>query len=176
MKSFLFLLTLLLANTLAYTAEPTEFEVGGFHFKRPADWKWIQPTSPMRKAELQVPSPAGNADITFFHFGSGQGGGVQANIQRWLSQFKEPVEQLKAQTAVHQVGTTKITFLQAYGTFLSGMPGQPSTPQAGYAMRGAILESSDGDVYVKMTGPATAVDAAGAAFDAMITGCLPKAP
>ena len=35
--------------------------------------------------------------MVFFHFGPGAAGGVQANVQRWLGQFKEPADKLKAQ-------------------------------------------------------------------------------
>jgi hypothetical protein len=37
-----------------------------------------------------------------------------------------------------------------------------------YAMRGAILASEEGDVYIKMTGPADVVETAGPAFDQMV--------
>ena len=48
------------------------------------------------------------------------------------------------------------------------MPGGPTTPLKDYALNGAILESSGGDVYVKMTGPQAVVKLAEPAFDKMI--------
>ncbi len=153
----------------AFAAEPVEFSVGDFLFQRPSEWAWVQPSSAMRKAELRVEGPEGDAEITFFHFGSGQGGTPEANISRWLGQFQEPLEQLDAKTAQQQSGKTKVSFVQARGTFLSGMPGGPTEPRQNFALRGAILESPEkGDVYVKMTGPATTVDAAGEVFDALV--------
>jgi hypothetical protein len=147
---------------------PLEFQVGAFNFLRPDAFVWIPPTSAMRKAELSVSGETGAAEITFFHFGAGQGGTPQANIQRWLSQFQEPLEQLNASTATQQIGATNVTLLSAQGTFLSGMPGQPTSPMPGFALRGAILEHADGDVYVKMTGPASTVEGAAEAFDRMV--------
>ena len=69
-----------------------------------------------------------------------------------------------------RVGNTTVTFVKAAGTFSSGMPGGPTTPLKDYALRGAILESPTGDVYVKMTGPQKVVKHAEPAFEEMIRG------
>ncbi len=36
---------------------PGTFKVGEFTFTRPAGWEWVEVTSSMRKAQLQVPGP-----------------------------------------------------------------------------------------------------------------------
>lgn len=148
----------------ASAADPVEFGVGEFQFERPEGWQWIVPSSPMRKAQLSVPGEPEAAEVTFFHFGAGQGGGVQANVDRWFGQFQNATN---AQTS-EAVGSTNVTFVKAAGTFLSGMPGGPLTPKENYALRGAILESPGGDVYVKMTGPAGIVEKAQEAFSKMV--------
>jgi len=152
----------------APAADPVEFQVGAFFFHRPVDWKWVNPESAMRKAELEVPGDDGPAEVTFFHFGKGQGGSVQANLQRWLGQFEEPIEELDAKQAEQKAGDTEVAMIQAKGTFLSGMPGGPVSALKNYALLGAILQHTDGDVYVKMTGPAATVDAAAEEFEQMI--------
>jgi hypothetical protein len=48
------------------------------------------------------------------------------------------------------------------------MPGGPTTPLKDYALRGAILESPAGDVYVKMTGPKAVAKLAEPSFEKMI--------
>jgi hypothetical protein len=156
------------ASAPAAATQPLEFSAGGFSFPRPLTWQWIPSSSPMRKAELRAETPAGRAEVVFFHFGPGQGGSVQANIERWLGQFVEPVEELGAQTAQEEAGGTRVTLLQAAGTYLAGMPGQQPTPQPGFAMRGAILEHPGGDVYVRMTGPKEAVEVASQDFENMV--------
>jgi hypothetical protein len=124
----------------------------------------------MRKAQLAVASGEGGAgEIVFFHFGPGQGGGVQANVDRWLAQFA-PREHSAQRT--EEVEGRKVTFVEATGTFQSGMPGAPPTPMNGFALRGAILESNQGDVYVKFTGPAPMVVTATPAFEAMVRGAM----
>jgi hypothetical protein len=145
---------------------PVEFTVGAFQFDRPEDWGWIVPSSPMRKAQLSVPGTGGGdaGEVTFFHFGAGQGGGVKQNVDRWLGQFQNPVSDTRSE----KVGNTTVTLVEASGTFSSGMPGGPTTPKQGYALRGAILENAQGDVYVKLTGPESLVKAAASAFEKMV--------
>ena len=58
--------------------------------------------------------------------------------------------------------------MKAEGTFGSGMPGGPTTPMKDYALRGAILESPSGDVYVKMTGPKAIVKEAAPTLEKMV--------
>jgi len=151
---------------MAKAADPVEFTVGSFVFARPESWGWVVPSSPMRKAQLSVPGVDGSApaEVTFFHFGAGQGGSVQANVDRWFKQFSDGYTDARTE----QAGSTTITFVKAVGTFSSGMPGGPTTPMKGYALRGAILESPSGDVYVKMTGPETVVKRAEPALEKMV--------
>ena len=165
---------LLALSVLAARAGDTSvFEAGDFKFAVPTGWNSVVPSSPMRKAELHVPGPdgtgkAGEAVVTVFHFGPGQGGGVQQNIDRWFGQFDGDNDAKGASTAKETNGAVPVTFARARGTFQSGMPGQPSTPLEGQSLIGAILESPNGDVYVKMTGPAPTVEKAEPAFVQMI--------
>ena len=123
----------------AHAADPATFTVGAFTFKRPAAWAWVPVNSTMRKAQLHVPDPTNpsgpGADVTFFHFGAGQGGGVDANISRWLGQFEEKGDQLKPAIESADVKGTKVTRVRvASGTFSSGMPGGPTTPMTGVGL------------------------------------------
>lgn len=157
-----FLMLLAPANAL----EPIVFEVGSFSFQRPSDWKWIVPSSSMRKAQLDFEGAGGGkAETTFFHFGAGQGGGIEANVQRWFSQFQNS----ETGRIEEVVGITRVVFVTAKGTFLSGMPGTTPVPLENHSLRGAILEdATGGDVFVKTTGPTEVVEAASPAFDKMV--------
>jgi hypothetical protein len=166
-------LLLALSVCLAPAEETANFTAGVFKFAVPAGWNSVTPSSSMRKAEIYVPGPegtgkAGEAIITVFHFGPGQGGTVQQNVDRWFGQFDGDNDTKGAATAKETIGTVPVTFARARGTFQSGMPGQPTTPLEGQALLGAILESPNGDVYVKMTGPAPTVEKAEPAFVQMI--------
>ncbi len=160
------LFPLLLATAPAeQPAEPVK--VGPFTFTVPEGWKKVTPSSPMRKAQLEVAQGSDKAEVTFFQFGAGQGGSPADNVARWFAQF--PGSEDKRKTENVQAGAVKITFATTEGTFSSGMPGGPTTPMTGYALYGAILESPDGDVYVKMTGPEAVVKSATEAFKKMVS-------
>jgi hypothetical protein len=149
-----------------FAIEPAEFQVGNFNFDRPSGWKWVVPSSAMRKAQLSVPgADGGTVDVTFFHFGQGQGGGVQANVDRWFAQFGNS----NTSQSEEKVDATRVVHVQARGTFQSGMPGGPTTPLENYALLGAILsDDQNGDVFVKMTGPAAVVESAKPLFSEMV--------
>ena len=166
------LLALLTAAPVVRAADPATFTVGAFTFKRPPTWQWVVANSPFRKAQLHVAdptNPAGpGADVVFFTFGPGQGGDANQNISRWIGQFDKP-ESVNPVVESATIKGTKVTRVRVEtGTFSSGMPGQPATPMANYGLYGAILESPQGDVYIKLTGPTEIVKAAAANFEGMI--------
>jgi len=152
---------------------PVVFSIGDFLFTRPATWDWVIPSSAMRKVQLAVPDPdkgAGvKADVSFFYFGKDQGGTVQANIDRWAKQFSSPDgTPARATTESRVIGSTPVTFVSAAGSFTAGMLDGSESAQSHFALRGAILENQTGNVFVKMTGPKSLVDAASPIFDSMI--------
>jgi hypothetical protein len=158
--AFVFLLLL----SPAMRADET-FKVGPFTFAVPEGWTKVQPSSPMRNAQLEVAQGPAKAEITFFHFGGGSGTAAD-NVKRWFGQFAD--SESKQKTEAVDAGKVKITFASTEGTFSSGMPGGPTSPMTGYALYGAILENPNGDVYVKMTGPEAVVKSATAAFKQMV--------
>ena len=153
---------------------PATFKVSTFTFTRPATWQSIEPSSTMRKAQLKITDDKtkGTAEVIFFHFGAGAGGDTQSNVTRWFSQFEEPREKINARTEETTVGSHKVTYVYAEGTYRSGMPGASATPMSGYELAGAIIEDSDGSVFVRMTGPKDLVKSALPDFKKMIEGAL----
>ncbi|MEM7385678.1 MAG: hypothetical protein AAF514_12100, partial [Verrucomicrobiota bacterium] len=135
------------------------FEVVGLTFKTPKGWVSEKPSSSMRKAQLVVPGKkkGQEAEVVYFYFGPGQGGTVQANVDRWFGQFKEPKDQLEARTTKETVNKTNVTFVRAKGTFMSGPPFGQKVPKPGYAMLAAIVETDKGPIFIKMTGPENTV-------------------
>lgn len=160
MKFLLCAIIALFSAVASRAEEHTTFEVGPFAFHRPASWDWIEVNFPMRKAQLKVPGKDGNeaAEIVFFFFGSGQGGDAKANTDRWLHQFQSKPGADKVDS--RDLGGAKVTLVSTEGTYQGGMPGAPSNPKEGYALIGAIMEHSDGNVFVKMTGPTASVNSA----------------
>jgi hypothetical protein len=176
MKSFAAALLALfcIASTVRAAESAATFEVGGLKFTRPATWKSVEPTSSMRKAQLIAPGKDGKGDgeVLFFHFGPGNGGGTQANVDRWLGQFSEPKDKIGAKTEEKTIGKTKVVFVQAEGTYKSGMPGGPQTPLADQGLRGAIIEAEGGSIFIRMTAPKLMATFHEKDFRAMVEGAL----
>jgi hypothetical protein len=173
MKRLALLLLCLFGAVTLRAEDPATFPVGGLTFKRPADWAWVPVNSPMRKAQLKVPGGKGDesADITFFHFGPDSGGDIQSNAQRWVSQFRGNENAAKIET--QDIGGAKVTLVSTEGTYSSGMPGGPTTTLENYALLGAIIEQPDGNVFVKMTGPAPLVKESRKKFLDFLATALP---
>ena len=83
-------------SILSINAQTEKFSAGGISFEGPKGWQSQKPSSSMRKAQFVIKDKNGTAEVVFFHFGPGAAGGVKANVERWLGQFKEPVDQVKA--------------------------------------------------------------------------------
>ncbi len=153
---------------VAVAEDTAKFTVGAYEFSRPAEWKSIQPTSPMRKAQLQIPGKDGGkpADITFFFFGEGNGGGVEPNVQRWLGQItgKPDANKVEAQ----DFNGVKVTVVSAEGTLKAAPMAGITDELPDAALLGAILEHADGAVFVKMTGPASLVKESREKFLALV--------
>ena len=119
----------------------------------------------MRKAQFS----AGAAEVVFFYFGPSGGGGVKANVDRWMGQFQAAKNQ---KVESKEVGGVKVTYARATGTFMTGRPFGPKTPKEGYALLGAIVEGKQGAIFVKMTGPEAAVQANAEKMKGMVEGAL----
>ena len=163
---------LFLAAALAEDAG--KFSVGAFAFSRPADWKSIEPTSPMRKAQLQIPGKDGGkpADITFFFFGEGNGGGVEPNVQRWLGQLAGKPDASKVET--QDFNGVKVTLVTTEGTLKANPMSGIAEELPDAALLGAILEHAEGAVFVKMTGPASLVKSSREQFLALVKSATEK--
>lgn len=149
-----------------FAAEPVKVTIDQFTFVGP-EGVIDQPTaSPMRKAYWQWKKGDQVVDLTFFAFGPGQGGDVNSNIQRWFGQFSG--SEGKAESATVEVNGIPITFARTEGTFSSGMPGGPTTALPNQALCGAILETKNGLIFVKMTGPIDLVREHEKAFTEMV--------
>ena len=96
--------------------------------------------------------------MTVFYFGPSSGGGVDANIDRWIGQMSQPSGGSSAelaQRASEEVHGMPVHIVSVDGTYNAGsMGGGASGPLEGYRMVGAIVEGPQGSVFFKLTGPA----------------------
>jgi hypothetical protein len=148
----------------------------GIKWTVPSNWK-SEAQRPMRLATYTIPPAAGDSDpgeCGVYYFGQGQGGSVQANMDRWIGQFQSKEPAKRDQRTIHGL---KVTTVDVSGVY-SGMGGpnaQPGAPpKAGYRLLGAIVEGPQGSVFFKLTGPAKTVTQNQAAFDKMLASLSPE--
>jgi hypothetical protein len=149
--------TALLLPTLGHAGEgKLEIANAGLTFTFEAPWKAVESSSPMRAGTLQVAVEGVEKPLeaVFYYFGAGQGGDVDANVNRWYSQFEGEPEKSREEL---KAGDKTVTIVKAYGTYLDGPPFGAKTPKAGYALLGAIVPAAEANVFIKLTGPKDAV-------------------
>jgi hypothetical protein len=170
MKGLLIMFALAVAATLGLAET-----AGGINWKAPTSWK-AQAQRPMRAATYTVPKAAGDpedGECAVFYFGPGQGGGVDANIKRWIGQFDAPAggpADKLAKTSKSTVNGLPVTRIDLTGTYKpsAGPMMQASGSKPGYRLLGAIVEGPEGGVFFKFTGPAKTVAAQQAVFETLL--------
>ena len=168
MKTLVLFYLLMSAAFLSAADSQKQFKVAERTFEVPSTWTAVTPSSKMRKAQFK----AGSVEIVVFFFGSGSGGSAEANVNRWIGQFKEPKEELSSKVEKKKIKTATITTVSAKGTYMSGSPFGQKTPMPNYAMRGAIIECKGGPIFIKMTGPSVDVTKSTPDFDKTIKSGL----
>lgn len=130
----------------------------------------------MRAANYVIPAAAGDSkdgELAVYYFGSGQGGGVEANIKRWIGQFQAPgggPADALAKRSTKTVNGIEVTILDLSGTYMvKPFPMAPkATPTPGYRMLAAIAQGADAPVFFKLTAPEKTADSAEAEFHAIV--------
>ena len=135
----------------------------------PKRWT-MEPARQMRIATYGIPIAEGDTDAgecAVFYFGSGQGGDVEMNISRWVSQFENAQKPGRSERDVKGL---HVTIVHIAGTYLA--PGGPMMQSQGkrenYRLLGAIVGAPGGSVFFKLTGPAKTVSGAEQEFSDLI--------
>lgn len=141
----------------------------GMAWSTPAGWKQLAPRS-MRFATYGVPAASGDqedGECAVFHFGVGQGGGVDDNLDRWVAQFEKARDVSRSKGEQNGL---KISRVRVSGSYLapSGPMMESSSTKPGFMLLGAIVEGPNGSVFFKFTGPEKTVKAAQGDFEAML--------
>jgi hypothetical protein len=149
---------------------------GELHFKAPSEWVVEKPSSNVRLAQYKLPKADGDsedASLVLYFFGSNQGGSVQANLERWISQIEQPdgtSSQTKAKSETLTINQLKVSTIDLSGTYVAettpGSGVRHNNP--GYRLRAAVIETPKGAYYVKLVGPSKTVDRWNKAFDAYL--------
>jgi hypothetical protein len=157
---------LLSASLLAESA-------AGVKWTAPSGWK-TEAARPMRVVTYLAPPAAGDtagAECAVYFFGPGQGGSVEANLDRWKGQMTaadgKPANAKIAKRTIHQIPVTTIDSSGDY----SGMGGPMAATNSvakNYRLLGAIIEAPAGSIFIKFTGPAKTMAAQQADFEQML--------
>jgi hypothetical protein len=136
----------------------------GFQWDAPAGWS-LQRARSMRLFTYQV----GEGDGTWCYalLLGGSAGGLEANLDRWRTEMG-----LAKLTAAEREALPRLEVLgaQAYLLDLAGsFRGTGGPPQAGARMLGLVCPLADQTLFVKMVGPAAAMEGQKEAFVALCT-------
>lgn len=144
-------------------------------FTAPPDWKAVTVSSSMRVAQYALPHAAGDTEdgeLVVYYFG-GQGGSLDANIERWVGQMKQPAG--APAPAVKRDSRTinglKVTLVDLSGTYVAEMaPGSGQLHNnPGYRMRAGYIETANGPYFIKLVGPAKTIGAYEKQFEAFLS-------
>lgn len=134
---------------------------GNLTYTAPSEWVVEKTSSSMRVAQYKLPKADGDSEdgsLVLYYFGQGQGGGTQANIDRWISQMHQPdgsESKDRAKSETLTVNGLKVTMVDVSGTYSAEMsPGSGDfTSKPGYRLRAAVVETPKGSYFAKLTGP-----------------------
>jgi hypothetical protein len=150
--------------------------VAGINWSVPEGWT-PQPQKPMRVATYTVPAPkegteAGECGV--FYFGGTEGGSVNDNLNRWISQFENGG---KHEFSSKEINGLKTTLVQISGAYLapSGPMMESQGKKENFRLLGAIVEAPRGLVFFKLTGPEPTITGAESAFNSLVNSIV-KAP
>lgn len=165
-------------NAPAPSSAPIDVSVAGLAMQPASDWRFVEPSSGMRKAQFEAGPPGNPAEIVVFHFGPGQGGTVEDNLLRWarlvLDDSGEPT--LPEITEFDSNGL-RVTLAAYTGTYLAGPPGGARTEIPGWTLLAAVIEDGpEGSVFPRLVGPSDVVADQRDAFEQFLRSAAPARP
>ena len=146
----------------------------GLVYTAPDGWQKVATASSMRVAQYSLPRADGDAEdaeLVLYYFGRGSGS-VDANIERWLGQMRQPDGRPSSAAAKKDARTANgltVTLLDVRGTYVAEMaPGAPERHnKPNYRLRAGVIETPRGPYYIKLTGPQNTVAKLGSIFRAV---------
>jgi hypothetical protein len=151
----------------AHAAESNTVVIDGLKSTVPTGWKESPTSSPMRFKQFTLPrdkADAYDAELVIFFFGAGQGGGIEANLDRWKKMFEPPAGKTLDQSSkvdTMNVGKVKTTVLDVRGTYMykaSPMAPGPAEPRSNHRMLAVVFESPQGPYFMRFVGPERTVE------------------
>lgn len=173
-----FVAALLLALVAVHGSLVLADSAAGIRWTAPAQWK-AEAARPMRAATYSIVPAAGDrgvAECVVNYFGPGQGGSIDANVERWKGQILGgDGKPAPAKVTSRMVRGIRITIVDASGTYTGmGGPMAGGKPVDGYRLLGAIAEGRGGNVFFKLTGPDKTIAAEQSRFEQLLSSIQPE--
>ena len=138
-------------------------------------WVKEEVKSSMRVAQWKLPRAEGDekdAELAVFWF-QGGGGGVEANMERWLGQIKQPDGKASKEVAkreTKEIAGFKVHLVDVTGTYSATdmRPGGGKVELSGARLLGAIVEGPGGPHFFKLLGPQKTVERWEKSFQAFL--------
>jgi hypothetical protein len=160
----------ILAVVLLLVASLLAESVAGLKWTKPTRWK-TEGARSMRAATYTIPPLVGetaSAECVVYFFGAGQGGSVEANLERWRGQMLgpdgKPADAKITKRIIHGLAVTTIDASGDY-TGMGGPMALSKSVQNNYRLLGAIVKGPGGNVFIKFTGPVKSITASQAEFE-----------
>ena len=148
---------------------------GSLQFEPPLDWVQFDTSSPLRVAQFGLPRAPGDsedAELVVYYFG-GEGGAVEANLDRWTNQMVQPDGRSSsdvATTTSFDVAGMSVTVLDVPGIYSAEV--QPGAGmryyKRGFRLKAAVVETPVGPYFFKLTGPGRTVTEWESGFNALL--------
>lgn len=154
------------------SSDPARIEVGGLSFPKPTTWLWQRPTMQFRTLQYVVPGPGGEdggaAELVVSLFPGGDGGPIDANIDRWTRQFRgadgSPATPVREELTVAGI---KVSLIELKGAY-QGMGA--AAPRPGQMQLGAIVQAPGRNLFFRINGPERTVEQQRGPFRALVDG------
>lgn len=146
--------------------------LGGIAVSAPVDWVESKPSSSMRRAQWTIGEGDAAAQMVIYYFGNTGAGSLEANLDRWYSQFEQSdgrATKDAAETTQHTVAGLPVTTVDVGGRYVAAIrPGaEERHDKPDWHMLAAVVQAPEGAYYFKMVGPRATVVGARSGFEAM---------
>ena len=144
-------------------------------FDAPLDWIQIDTDSPLRVAQFGLPRAPGDtedAELVVYYFG-GEGGTVEANLERWTNQMLQPDGRASSEVATttsFEVAGLPVTVLDVPGIYAAEVlaGSRMRFYKRDFRMKAAVVDTPAGPYFFKLTGPGRTVTDWEPGFNALL--------
>ncbi len=160
-------------KTSSSADDANTLEVAGFRAPKPASWVWTKPSVQFRTLQYAVAGDGDStqsADFIVSVFLAGDGGPLEANIERWRSQFRVGDKPPDAVRSSKTLGPLQIELIELAGEYLAM---GAVAPRADYLQLAAIIQANGRNVFFRLVGPKATVEANREAFMTLVDGIIP---